>query len=303
MAKKTTSKKANAEKHQQRRDEMEKLHQQLTEQVENLRTSEGWQRYLKAATTFHTYSLNNLLLIFLQCPQASAVAGYRAWQKKGRQVRKGEKGIRILGGRAVTLKDDEGNEVTDDQGRPQRRMMYFPTSVFDISQTDATEEWAEPVKLLTGVDEAGIYERVEAYLIELGYTVARETMTGKNGYTTHVSDGKHVGISDTLEPAAAAKTIIHEAGHIVAGHVTEAYDEYVAHRGRCEVEAESVAYIVAGMLGLDTAAYSVGYIAGWSTAAETAELADTATKILTTARTIVQAIEPDQAEAENGDAA
>lgn len=288
-----TSRKAVPEK---RTQEMEQLHAGLMEQVEQLRTSVGWKRYVTAAADFHNYSLNNLLLILSQCPIATQVAGFHAWQKKGRQVRKGEKSIRIFGGRSVVQKDEDGQPMHDDQGREIRKVIFFPTSVFDISQTDVIEGqgWAEPVKRLDGADEAGIFELTAAALRARGYDIAREQMHGKDGYTTHISQGKHVGISVTLSPADAAATLIHEAAHIFLEHVTGEAGEYAAHRGRCEVEAESTAYIVAGMLGLNTSACSVGYVAGWAESATPEELQDSAARILQAARKLADAIAPQE---------
>lgn len=98
---------------EQRRAEVEALQQSIAEQVEQLRQSEQWTRFLAFAQTFHRYSLNNLLLILAQNPEATHVAGYRTWQSIGRQVRKGERGIRIFGGREVrrTVEEDAAEYV------------------------------------------------------------------------------------------------------------------------------------------------------------------------------------------------
>ena len=97
---------------EERRAEAEGLHATIAEQVEELRSSEAWTRFLTFAQAFHRYSINNLLLILAQKPEATHVAGYRTWQKLGRQVRKGERGIRIFGGRDVreTVEDEQTGE-------------------------------------------------------------------------------------------------------------------------------------------------------------------------------------------------
>lgn len=247
---------------EQRKAEAEALHAQLAEQVEALASSEAWQRFLTFATSFHNYSLNNVLLILAQRPEASRVAGFRQWQAKGRQVRKGEKGIRILGysSKKITVEDDNGDET-------ERRVARFPIlTVFDIGQTDPIEG-ADQVDDLTahveGDDVAGIASKVTAWLTGQGWTVDLEPIEGAaNGYTT--TDGtKRVVIDADLGPAQAAKTTLHEAAHVIL-HADEPITEYVEHRGVKETEAESVAYVVAGLAGLDTSAYSVGYVAGWS---------------------------------------
>lgn len=92
--------------------------------------------------------------------------------------------------------------------------------------------------------------------------MSREPLDGQtNGYTA--PDSHRVVIDSDLSPAQAAKTALHEAAHVIL-HSEQAHAEYVEHRGEKETEAESVAYIVAGTLGLDTSVYSIGYVAQWS---------------------------------------
>lgn len=253
---------------EQRKAEAEALHAQLTSAVEALGNSEQWARFLRFASAFHKYSLNNVMLILSQYPEASQVAGFRKWQELGRQVRKGERAIKIYGfsKRKITETDANGDEV----------VKYIPSypilSVFDIAQTDVIEgaEGVEPVEIstrLVGDDEHGIYDRVAAWLTGQGWTVTREDIAGEtNGYTT--TDGtRRVVVDASLSDAQAAKTMLHEAAHVVL-HTTDgkAAMEALGHRGTAETEAESVAYVLAGMAGVDTSAYSVGYVAGWSRA-------------------------------------
>lgn len=160
---------------EQKRAEMEALHAQLTESVEALRSSENWAAYLRFCASFHRYSFSNLLLILAQCPEATQVAGYRAWQAKGRQVRKGETGIRILSTGTVKTSANDDDESTDAAETVDgRRRVFFPVSVFDISQTDVIEgceDTSSPVRCLTGDDEHGILSRVVDYLTARGATV------------------------------------------------------------------------------------------------------------------------------------
>lgn len=247
---------------EQRRAEADELHAKIAEQVEELRTSDAWTRFLNFSRSFHRYSIGNLLLILSQRPESSLIAGYRTWQTLNRQVRKGERGIRIYGGREIreTVENAQGED------EETRRTRFFPVSVFDIGQTDLIDpEAGDPSTLtrsLEGADEQGIFHAVADYLTGQGWNVEREPLTGTtNGYTDPT--GRRVVIGADLSPAQAAKTALHEAAHVIL-HAQEDRDEYVEHRGIKETEAESVAYIVAGILGLDTSAYSIGYIAGWS---------------------------------------
>ncbi|MFC0456210.1 ArdC-like ssDNA-binding domain-containing protein [Arthrobacter liuii] len=279
----------NGKSPEQRRAEAETLQASIAEQVEELRSSEAWTRFLDFAQSFHRYSINNLLLILAQKPEAIHVAGYRTWQKLGRQVRKGEHGIRIFGGRDVVTTEEDERTGEETEHRTRR---FFPVSVFDMSQTDPTDPDAEDPSTiahkLTGEDPAGIVEAVSDYLTGQGWTVEREPIPGAaNGYTT--TDGsRRVVVEADLSPAQAAKTALHEAAHVIL-HAEEDPAEYVQHRGVKETEAESVAYIVAGILGLDTSAYSIGYVAGWSKG-EAETIKETAARVLRAAHTLADAL-------------
>ena len=283
----------------QRRAQAEALQQQITDQVESLRDSGQWQQFLDFAHNFHNYSLNNLLLILGQNPNASAVAGFRKWQELNRQVRKGEESLKIFGyGEKKMTAEEEAEAEANNlpihrNAKGDAVKIYFPMlSVFDIAQTDLIDpEAGDPSTLaqkLTGEDTEGIAAAVRHYITAQGWTVETEHITtGANGYTT--TDGsKKIAIHDELAPAQAAKTMIHEAAHAIMHEgITQA--EYIEHRGIKETEAESVAYIVAGTLGLDTRAYSVGYVAQWSQA-DTDLIKETAARVLKTAHQIIDAI-------------
>ncbi|MGW9114497.1 ImmA/IrrE family metallo-endopeptidase, partial [Microbacterium sp. NPDC055683] len=150
---------------------------------------------------------------------------------------------------------------------------------------------------LTGDDPAGIFEAVADYLTGKGWTVTREPIPGTaNGFTT-IDGTRRVVVDVDLSPAQAAKTALHEAAHVIL-HSDEEPAEYITHRGIKETEAESVAYIVAGILGLDTSRYSVGYVAGWSRC-ESETIKSTAARVLRAAHTLADAItETEAAEAE-----
>lgn len=249
---------------EERRTQAEQLHSQLADQVASLAESGQWQRFLDFTASFHTYSLNNTLLIWAQRPDASRVAGYRQWENLGRHVRKGEKSVKIFG--YSTRKVTEQDEKTGEDKISSRP--FFPVlSVFDIGQTELEEGRVDDGAIahkLTGADEGDIYGRVSAYLRSAGWDVSRGDTGRANGYTT-IDGTRRIVIADSLEPAQAAKTALHEAAHAIL-HAEESATEYVEHRGVKETEAESVAYVMAAMLGLDTSAYSVGYVAGWAKA-------------------------------------
>ena len=247
-------------------EKQKKLHDTLAEKVESIQTSEEWKQYLDFAKSFHKYSAMNAMLIWAQKPNATMVAGFNQWKEKGRVVKKGEKGISIRG--FAKKKVVKENKETGEE--EEKTFGYFPiVTVFDISQTeplpghegDVTENPAGP-KLLTGADSKGTVSKVRSVLEEQGWTVKYEPISGgANGYTD--PDAKTVVISSEVDPAQQAKTSLHEWAHIQLGHVDD-LEEYHKHRGRQEVEAESVAYVMSGLMGEDSSSYSVGYVAGWS---------------------------------------
>ena len=289
---------------EQRRAQAEALQASIALQVEQLAGTEQWARFLDFAQAFHAYSLNNLLLILSQNPTATHVAGFRKWLQLGRVVRKGERGIRIFGYRQTTIADDttEAESESDSEDAPARKRTYFPVlSVFDISQTDPIDPDAAELptisQRLAGEDPAGILAAVTDYLEEAGWTVTREAIPGEaNGYAT--TDGtRRVVIDADLSPAQAAKTGLHEAAHVILEHVDAGQADYIEHRGIRETEAESVAYIVAGIAGLDTAAYSIGYVAGWADG-DVETIKSTAARVLRAAHTLADAIAVSEPESE-----
>lgn len=281
---------------QARRTELSAMHETLAEQVEALLTSEGWAAMLAGAAKLRGYSIGNLLLILTACPDAQAVMGYRAWLKHGRQVRKGERGIRILAPMPFTVEqeDAETGEV-----EKTKRLRFKAISVFEVRQTDPIDGAAEqatmtPVPLADESDPA-LFAAVAAHAETIGWTIERGT-TGRPGvYGLATTDGsQRIVIDAGQSPADALATLIHEVAHVVLGHVEQA-EAYRAHRGRFEVEAESVAYIVAAALGLDTSRFSVGYVAGWAGAGDEARtvVRDSAQRAIKAADAILSTVERD----------
>jgi antirestriction protein ArdC len=284
MARKLVTKKTPEE----RRAQADALQASIADQVEALRDSEQWKRFLRFSGAFHKYSLNNVLLILTQNPDATRVAGFAKWKELGRQVRKGETAIRIIGYSEKKIEAEDGAPDGDEQ---DKKLRYFPIRyVFDIAQTDpipGAPEAPEIASRLTGDDPDGIYAATEDYLTGLGWTVTREPIPGEtNGYT--LGSAKSVVVDEALQPAQAAKTLLHETGHVLL-HAEHEASERVGHRGVWETEAESVAYVVAGLLGMDTTAYSIGYVATWSQG-DVAVIKDTAARVLKTAHTIADAL-------------
>ncbi len=255
-------------------DKLAELHQQITEGVAALVGSDAWRAMLDTAARFHSYSLGNLLLIGMQAPAAARVAGFGTWQGLGRQVRKGERGIAILApctcrpkpaaqgpdGQPAPAAEAGGVAPAVEAGRRQVRG-FRRVFVFDVAQTDGEPLPEVAPVLLTGQAPAGLWDHLASQVTRHGYTVARGDCSGANGYTDPAS--RTVRVRADVDDAQAVRTLAHELGHIECGHVAD-LPTYATCRGRCEVEAESVAYIVTAAAGMDAGGYTFAYVARWA---------------------------------------
>ncbi|MBK8458819.1 MAG: hypothetical protein IPL43_00200 [Micropruina sp.] len=220
MATRTVTGEQRAAAEATRRDTVELLHQQLASRVGEMGRGEEWQRWLTFASSFHRYSFNNTVLIWAQQPEASLVAGYRAWQAKGRQVRRGESAIRVLGPvtRRVPKLNAAGDPARDAAGKPvtvSQIVGVKPVSVFDVSQTDGEPLPAPPeARLLTGQAPPGLWEALTDLIESQGYTVQRGDCGDANGIT--VFDEKLVRVRSDVDDAQAVKTLAHEGGPCAA---------------------------------------------------------------------------------------
>lgn len=286
---------------QARRETVEQLHQQLADNISNLDDRDAWQRWLGMAAKLHRYSFNNVTLTMLQKPDATLIAGYRAWQAMGHQVRRGEKAIKILGPvtRKVELVDPAtGAPIRDDQGRLQyvRQMVGVrPLSVFDASQVDPPVQTPPEPILLRGEAPPGLWDSLAELVAAEGFRLTRGECGGANGLTDY--QGREVRVRDDVDDVQAVKSLIHELAHVlIRPDPGEAYAG--ACRGRREVEAESVAYVVAAAHHLDTSQYTFNYVAGWAAQAATPEhgidavVAETGARVIATADAILARTKP-----------
>jgi antirestriction protein ArdC len=226
----------------------------LTEGIAQLTSSGRWQEWLRTQSRFHHYSFRNTLLIMIQRPDATQVAGFRAWQLLERQVRKGEKAIWILA--PVTRKVNEDNDSDGNASDKTRVLCGFkPAYVFDVAQTDG-EPLPEVCTLLGGDDVAGVYERLVAVAHGIGFTIEDAVFDdSRNGDCTH--DLHRIRVASDRSPIQRIKTLAHEIAHaMLHGEPHE--------RARAELEAESVAYVVCASLGINSDDYSFGYLATWA---------------------------------------
>lgn len=294
-----------------RRETVEQLHQQLADNIATLDDKAAWQRWLGMAARLHRYSFNNVTLTMLQMPDATMIAGYRAWQSMGHQVRRGERAIRILGPvtRTVELVDRAtGEPIRDVEGRVQfvRQLVGVrPVSVFDASQVDPPVETPPAPTLLRGEAPSGLWESLAELVAVEGYQLTRGDCGGANGLTDYTA--REVRVRADVDDAQATKSLIHELAHVlIRPDRGELYAG--ACRGRREVEAESVAYVVAAAHHLDTSQYTFNYVAGWAAQAATPEhgieavVAETGATVIATADKILAHTKPPDLEVSSIDA-
>ena len=287
---------------QQVREITDKLEQGIKELFE----SEKFKEYLTTMSKFYNYSFNNTLLIAMQKPDATLIAGYTSWQRNfDRHVMKGEKGIKILA--PAPYKAQEEREkidpatqkpVLDADGKPVTetvevlRPAFKVVCVFDVSQTDGKELPDIAVDELTGSVEnyAAFFEALKQ---ESPVPISFEDIPGgAKGYFSHVEN--RIAIQDGMSEIQTVKTAIHEIAHAKLHAIKP--DEKVAPEERKdrhtkEVEAESVAYTVCQRYGIETSDYSFGYIAGWSSDKDTKELKGSLETIRSTAAEMIESID------------
>ncbi len=226
---------------------------QLERSVAAIQDSDTFRAYLDAQARFHKYSFGNVLLILAQKPDASRVAGYRTWQSLGRQVKKGERAIRIL----APLRKKETDEATGEEGF--RVYGFRAASVFAYEQTDGKPLPDVPVPILGSEAGGELYTRLEEVARAEGLTVvrgherfgARDHMMG-----FYEPDNRLIAIRDDVPQLQATKTLAHETAHHFAKHSESG--------PASETEAEGVAYVVLAHHGLDSGTRSFPYVATWS---------------------------------------
>ncbi|SHN87959.1 YodL domain-containing protein [Desulfitobacterium chlororespirans] len=284
------------------KDKVKELTDRLEEGVQAVFQSDQYKDYLKTMAKFHSYSFRNSMLIFLQNPGATHVAGYQTWQKEfNRHVKRGETGIRILAPAPYkkTVEMEKMDPVTqkpltNGEGKSITEMVevsrtaFKQVTVFDVSQTDG-----EPLpKLINELDgELEDYTlffnsltQVSPFSIQFA-EINSESTKGRCNYET-----REITIKENMSQVQTVKTAIHEIAH---ARLHDRYGELEVpeDRGTREVEAESVAYVVCQHYGIDTSDYSFGYVAAWSSGHEVKELQSSLETIRSTAAEFIDTID------------
>ena len=292
-------------------EKLKEITDRLEQGIAELFDSERYREYLKVMSKFHNYSFNNTLLIAMQKPDASLVAGFSAWKNNfGRNVMKGQKGIKIIAPSPFKIRQEvekidphtqkpiigkDGKPVTEE--KEVKIPAYKVVSVFDVSQTEGKELPDIAVDELTGD-----VDRYKDFFAALEKTspvpIAFENIGGGSHGYYHLED-KRIAINEGMSELQTLKTAIHKIAHAKLHDIdlNAPKDEQprVDRRTR-EVEAESVAYTVCQHYGLDTSDYSFGYVAGWSSGRELSELKSSLETIRSAAAEIINSIDENLAE-------
>ena len=265
-------------------DKIKAALERIEKGLATINTDEDWLKFLRFQSLFYQYSFGNTMMIFLQNPEATYVMGYKAWNKLGRYVRKGSKGLAILAPcirKIEVFKEPENkSEYHDQEGEKETKKVlcgFRIAYVYDIADTDGSDEMLPVlVKGLSGNSdtEKEIYDRLYSVLSK-EFTIQEVSGTASKG--SYNLESKIISIRSDLEYLQRIKTLLHETAH--------AYDfkmnpEEDIPRNRRELIAESVAFVVSMRLGLDTSAYSMSYIKSWLKEKEELKaIADTVQKV------------------------
>ena len=293
-------------------EKLKEITDRLEQGIAELFDSERYKEYLRVMSKFHNYSFNNTLLIAMQKPDASLVAGFSAWKNNfGRNVMKGQKGIKIIAPSPFKIRQEvekidphtqkpiigkDGKPVTEE--KEIKIPAYKVVSVFDVSQTEGKELPDIAVDELTGD-----VDRYKDFFAALEKTspvpIAFENIEGGSHGYYHLED-KRIAINEGMSELQTLKTTIHEIAHAKLHDIDlnapkDEQQPRVDRRTR-EVEAESVAYTVCQHYGLDTSDYSFGYVAGWSSGRELSELKSSLETIRSAAAEIINSIDENLAE-------
>lgn len=253
------------------------LYKKIEQGIIDCTNSDKYKTYLKIMSRFSSYSSNNIMLISLQMPNATHLAGATAWKSKfERHVKKGEKGICIL----APLR--KKSEETDDEGSPVYKLVGFRVvHVFDISQTEG-----KPLPQLTTelIGDVSNFDTILEALKNIASIPVTCTNDLGTAYGAYSSINKCIYLRNGLGQMQQIKTLIHEIAH------SRLHSDNQTGVVPAEVEAESVAYTVCSYLGIDTGEYSFGYITAWSSG-DTEILQKSFSRIHKTAKRIISELE------------
>ncbi len=285
----------------------------LAQEVALIQSGDDWKRFLDFQSQLHSYSANNVMLIASQHqeafknglvsePNPNFVAGFHTWKALGRQVDKGQRGYSILApcryerkiavdGSGERREIRKGDRLSDGETLERQKVLagFRVEHVFDLSQTSGKDVPIGPMpSLLEGEAPYGlgssVIDVIESHGFHVDTVVNSLAIGGANGQT--IPEAKMVVIRNDMDEAAMVKTLIHEAAHVLL-HTTVPGSRFPRHV--MEVEAESVAYVVASAHGMPTDSYSFPYVARWAGEDAPNVVASTQQRVAKAAKEIIEA--------------
>lgn len=277
--------------------QVKEITDKLQQGIEELFTSDAYKNYLRTMSRFTSYSVNNTMLIAMQMPDATTVAGFSTWKQLNRHIIKGSKAIRIIAPcpykrktDTATISADPKHSAGEDDspaGVPEEKVLmgFKVVNVFDVSQTEG-EPLPEITRKLDGTVD-GYTDFMDALQGISPVPIKFEQIKGSaNGYY-HLVD-KNIVIDSGMSQSMHCKTGIHELVHALLHDCDNGLQkDALPDKETKEVQAESVAYTVCSYYGIDTSDYSFGYISGWSSGRDLKELKSSLDTIQQTAQTII----------------
>ena len=283
---------------------MKEITDRLEAGVRGIMSSDNYKSYLASMSKFHSYSFRNTMLIFMQKPDASLVAGLGKWKSEFERTRKqGEIGLKILAPayykvkkRVPKIDPDTGESIKDKDGKTVMEEQtitvpdYRAVSVYDVSQTEGKELPTTHVDVLDGDVEH--FQDLQAALTQASpYPISIEPiLDGAKGRCFYLE--QRIAVNEGMSELQTLKTSIHEVAHArLYEKNSNLPEEQMPDRATREVQAESVAYTVCQYFGLDTSDYSFGYIANWSSGKDLEELQASLETIRSTANNLINEME------------
>lgn len=293
---------------EKKQQEIEAMTADIEKGVEEVFKSDKYQEYLHFMSKFTNYSFNNTMLIAMQKPDSSLVASYTKWKQLGRTVAQGEHGITILAPMKINtnmnietevpvtdkygnkLYNEDGTEKTETVTEPIKEIRFKTVNVFDVSQTSGKPIPTFVNELEGDIDEDKMTAVMTGVRKAAGVPVEFESITsGAKGYYSHTN--KRIAINEGMSDFQTLKTAFHETAHRLLHDPDDDQPTSKITRDEKEVQAESVAYIVASRYGIDTSEYSFPYVASWSDGKELTELKDHLQEIHAAAKKICDKID------------
>ena len=261
--------------------DIKEISKKLEEGVKEVYSSKNYLNYLATMAKFHDYSVNNSMLIYFQKPDATLVAGYKSWQTKfNRHVKAGEKGIAIIKPCPHKMTVKKVNKDGEEEEVERKWNSFAVTHVWDISQTEG-EDLPKICKRLEGSVQ-NYDELVEAVRSMTDCSIKYGDANGANGYYDRIMN--EIVVQDGMSEAQSIKTLIHELTHSIL-HRGDGHEKRIM-----EIQAESVAYIVCNVLGIQTDSYSFEYVASWARTQDAKALNANMETIRNTANRIIDSL-------------